>query len=90
MTVTDLPARASAGLQVGGLVIDPPVVQHDLATRERQEPCDAIERGSFAATRRAKKRNELSALDRERNALQRVEAAKFAPDCIEAQFVEFG
>ena len=31
MTVTDLPARASAGLQVGGLVIDPPVVLAPMA-----------------------------------------------------------
>ena len=31
MTVTDLPARACAGLQVGGLVIDPPVVLAPMA-----------------------------------------------------------
>ena len=63
------------------------------AAGQRQQPGDAVQRRRLAAAGRPEQRDELAALDRQRQLVQRVErvaagAGEAARDAVETQFVE--
>src|SRR6185295_11507840 len=70
--------------------IDASLVEPDAAARQAQQAGDAVESGRLAAPRRTQERDELAALDGQRQLVQRIEgfaagAGEAARDAIESQ-----
>jgi hypothetical protein len=73
--------------------VDALIVEPDASARELHQAGDAVERRRLAAARRSKEADELAALDRQRQLVQRGEGMAACPgesarDTVELEFAE--